>query len=68
MKNSIRLERAKHSISQAELANKVDVSRQTINSLESGRYVPSSKLAYKIANFFNSKVEKIFILEANDYD
>jgi putative transcriptional regulator len=66
MKNNIRVERAIKNITQAELAEQVDVSRQTINSIESNKYVPSALLAMKIARVFNKPVETIFMLEESD--
>ncbi|MCF6242342.1 MAG: helix-turn-helix transcriptional regulator [Bacteroidales bacterium] len=63
MQNTIRVERARHKITQAELASKVDVSRQTIHAIETGKFVPSTVLALKIAQFFNVKLEDIFYLE-----
>lgn len=63
----IKLERARINITQAELADKVNVSRQTINSIEIGKYVPSTILAFKIASIFNKKVDDIFILEDKDW-
>ena len=63
MQNTIRVERARHKITQAELANKVDVSRQTIHAIETGKFVPSTVLALKIAQFFNVKLEEIFYLD-----
>lgn len=66
MKNSIRIERAILNITQHELAEKVGVSRQTINSIETGRYVPSTVLALKIAYIFNKTVNEIFFLEMED--
>lgn len=66
MKNSIRIERAILNITQHELAVKVGVSRQTINSIETGRYVPSTVLALKIAYIFNKTVNEIFFLEMED--
>lgn len=63
MQNTIRVERARHKITQAELANKVDVSRQTIHAIETGKFVPSTVLALKIAQFFKVKLEDIFYLE-----
>lgn len=66
MKNTIRVERAILNITQAELAEKVKVSRQTINAIESNKYVPSTVLALKIANIFNKKVDDIFQLEKTD--
>lgn len=66
MKNTIKIERAILSITQEELAKKVDVSRQTINAIESGKYIPSTVLALKIARTFNKTVEDIFSLEKTD--
>jgi putative transcriptional regulator len=66
MKNIIRVERAIHQITQAELAEKTGVSRQTINAIESNKYVPSATLAIKIAQIFGKKVEDIFQLEDGD--
>lgn len=66
MKNTIRVERAKLNITQQELADKVNVSRQTINSIEAERYVPSTVLAIKISNVFRTTVNEIFLLEKND--
>jgi putative transcriptional regulator len=66
MKNSIRIERAIQNLTQAELAEKVNVSRQTINAIESNKYVPSTVLALKIGKVFNKPVEEIFTLEDTD--
>lgn len=66
MKNTIRVERAIKNITQAELAEKVGVSRQTINTIESNKYVPSTVLALKIARVFDKPVEAIFQLEDAD--
>lgn len=66
MKNNIRVERAKKDITQAELAGLVSVSRQTINTIESNRYVPSTVLAMKIARVFGKPVEEVFILDEGD--
>ena len=66
MKNNIKVERAIKNLTQEELANKVSVSRQTINAMEANKYVPSTVLALKIAKIFNKSVEEIFILEKND--
>ncbi len=66
MKNNIRVERAIKNITQAELAERVSVSRQTINTIESNKYVPSTVLALKIAKVFNKPLEEIFILEEGD--
>jgi len=66
MKNSIRVERAIHNMTQADLAEKIAVSRQTINAMESNKYVPSTVLALKIARLFGKPVEQIFELEPED--
>jgi putative transcriptional regulator len=66
MKNSIRIERAILDITQAELAEKIDVSRQTINAIESNKYVPSTVLSLKIARIFGKRVEEVFELDEND--
>jgi putative transcriptional regulator len=66
MKNRLRVERAELNITQAELAERIQVSRQTINAMESNKYVPSTILALKIARIFNKPVEQIFFLEEGD--
>ncbi len=66
MKNTIRVERAIKNITQQELAEKIGVSRQTINAIESNKYVPSTVLALKMARMFEKKVEEIFQLEESD--
>lgn len=66
MKNNLRVERAIKNITQEELAKLVKVSRQTINAMELGKYVPSTVLALKIAKVFEKKVEDIFSLEESD--
>ena len=66
MKNNIRVERAVKGLTQEDLANKVSVSRQTINAMEANKYVPSTVLALKIAKVFSKTVEEIFILEKTD--
>lgn len=66
MKNNIRVERAIKNITQAELADLIGVSRQTINTIESNRYVPSTVLALKIARVFDKPVEQIFMLSEED--
>jgi len=66
MKNTIRVERARHEMTQADLAEKISVSRQTIHAIEKGKFVPSTVLALKIARFFEVKVEEIFTLEEGD--
>ena len=66
MKNNIRVERAIKNITQADLAEQVGVSRQTINTIESNRYVPSTVLSLKIARVFGKPLEEIFTLEDGD--
>ncbi len=66
MKNNLKVERAVKSITQGKLSEIVGVSRQTINALEKGKFVPSTVLALKIARVFEKKVEDIFFLEEND--
>ena len=66
MTNTIRVERAIHKMTQQELAEKIGVSRQTINAIESNKYIPSTVLALKIAQLFQKKVEEIFTLEETD--
>ncbi|MBC8985057.1 helix-turn-helix transcriptional regulator [Pedobacter sp. N36a] len=66
MKNNMRVLRAIKNITQAELSDLIQVSRQTINTIESGKYVPSTVLALKMAKVFNVLVEEIFELEPED--
>mgnify|MGYP000510856808 CR=1 FL=1 len=63
MKNSIKVQRAMHDMTQQELADRVGVSRQTINAVELGKYVPSAVLAMKVAAAFGRRVEEVFTLE-----
>jgi len=63
MKNRIRQERAEHQISQQELAEKIGVSRQTIISIETGRYIPSTELALKLSLVFDKSVNELFSLD-----
>lgn len=60
MRNRVREERAQRGLSQAQLAADLGVSRQTVISIEKGRYVPSLPLAFRIARFFNLTVDKMF--------
>ena len=60
MRNRVREERTQRGISQAEIAAALGVSRQTVISIESGRYSPSLPLAFRIARFFDSTVDKMF--------
>ncbi len=66
MKNNIKIQRAIANITQAELAEKIGVSRQTINAMELSKYVPSTVLALKIAQVFEKTVNEIFELEETD--
>ena len=66
MKNNIRVARAEVRMTQQQLADAVDVSRQTINAIESGKFVPSTVLALKLARTFEKQVEEIFSLEDGD--
>lgn len=66
MKNRIRVERAEVRMTQQQLAEAVGVSRQTINAIEAGRFVPSTVLALKIARTFGKPVEKLFQLEKGE--
>ncbi|AGA79530.1 helix-turn-helix transcriptional regulator [Echinicola vietnamensis] len=67
MKNSIKVERAKKNITQAELAKLAKVSRQTINAMELGKYVPSTVLALRLAQIFEVEISEIFTLEDSDW-
>lgn len=60
MKNRLKVLRAERDLSQAALADKLEVSRQTVNAIETGKYDPSLPLAFKIARLFNQSIESIF--------
>ena len=64
MKNRLKVLRAERDWSQADLAQRLDVSRQTINALETGKYDPSLPLAFRIARLFDQPIEAIFQDEA----
>lgn len=66
MRNTIKVERAKKNITQADLAEAVDVSRLTIHSIETGKFNPSILTALKIARFFDITVDGLFMLEETD--
>jgi len=66
MKNNLKVERAIHDMTQADLAIRIGVSRQSINAMEKNKYVPSTVLALKIAKLFKKPVEDIFFLENDD--
>lgn len=68
MENRLKELREKFNLTQEELASKVGVSRQTIISLEKGRYSPSLILAFKLAKVFNLKIEEVFIFKMEGED
>lgn len=61
MKNRLRVLRAERNWSQADLAERLDVSRQSVNAIETGKFDPSLPLAFRIARLFNSPIESIFL-------
>jgi putative transcriptional regulator len=66
MKNKLKIQRAIHDLTQDDLAKRISVSRQTINTVESGKYIPSTALALKMAKTFGISVEELFQLEEGD--
>ncbi len=68
MKNNIKVQRAIKNLTQQQLAELMGVSRQTINTIEKGKYVPSTVLALKMAKIFEVPVEEIFSLEDEDWE
>ena len=66
MRNTVKVERAIRNITQQELAEAVGVSRQTINFIETGRYMPSTVVALKIARYFGKHADEIFLLDDTD--
>lgn len=66
MKNRIKVLRAEKNLSQDELAKAADVSRQTINAIENGKFNPSVKLALRISQIFSCTVEQVFQLEGDE--
>ena len=66
MKNSIKVERARLDMTQQDLADALEVSSQTINAIEKGKFNPSTILALKISNLFQKSVNEIFSLEDTD--
>lgn len=66
MKNRIRVARAEVRMTQQQLADAVGVSRQTVNAIESGKFVPSTLLALKIARLFGKSVEELFSLDEEE--
>jgi putative transcriptional regulator len=68
MQNNLKVLRAIKSYTQQDLADKIQVSRQTINAMEKGKYVPSTVLALKLASVFEQEVLEIFSLEDSDWN
>ena len=68
MRNQLKVLRAQHNLSQAALAEQLDVSRQTINAIETGKYDPSLPLAFKIARQFQQPIEAIFTDDQSGQD
>ncbi|MBC7218669.1 MAG: helix-turn-helix transcriptional regulator [Hadesarchaea archaeon] len=66
MKNRLKVYRAMHDLTQEDLAERLGVTRQTIIAIEKGKYDPSLSLAFKIARFFKSKIEDIFIPDGEE--
>jgi putative transcriptional regulator len=66
VKNTIKIQRAIKNFTQEELANRIGVSRQTINSIEKNRYIPSTVLALKMSREFDKSVNELFELEQDD--
>jgi putative transcriptional regulator len=66
MKNSLKVERAIKNITQEDLAREIGVTRQAINSIELGKYVPSTVLALKLSRYFGKPVNELFTLEESD--
>jgi len=66
MKNKLKVERAKLDLTQEDLANQIKVSRQTVNSIEKGRYIPSTTIALKLSKVFEKTVNELFELEETD--
>lgn len=66
MKNTIKVERAKKNWTQAELATRIGISRQGLNSIETGKFVPSTLLALRMAKVFDTTVEVLFQLDDDD--
>jgi len=64
MKNRLKVFRAMHDLTQESLADKLRVTRQTVVSIENGKYDPSLPLAFRIASLFNVKIEDVFLSEA----
>jgi len=63
MKNKLKIYRAMHDLTQEELAQRIGVTRATVNAIEKGRYDPSIRLAFKMARYFRVSLEELFIYE-----
>ena len=68
MKNNIKVQRAIYNLTQAQLAEKAKVSRQTINAMELGKYVPSTVLSLRLSKIFDVSVNEMFNLEESDWE
>lgn len=68
MKNKLKVYRAMHDLTQKQLADKIEVTRQTVIAIENNKYLPSLGLAFKIAKLFKVKIEEIFSHEKEAYD
>jgi len=66
MRNKIKVHRAMHDLTQEDLANQLNVTRQTIIAIEKEKFDPSLSLAFKIAQYFNVSIEEIFLMEKNN--
>jgi len=66
MKNLIKVERARHNLSQQELADLLGITRQSVYAIEGGKFIPSTLLALKVAKLFQVRVEDIFLLEESE--
>lgn len=66
MKNRLKVLRAERNWSQADLARQLDISRQSVNAIETGRYDPSLPLAFRIADLFGQPIEAIFLRSSED--
>lgn len=68
IKNRLKVYRAAYNLTQEQLAEKAGVTRQTINAVEQGKYLPSLELAFKLAEIFNVRIEDIFYKDKDDVD
>lgn len=68
MQNRVKAMRASHGWTQQDLADRIDVSRQTVNAIEKGKYDPSLPVAFRIASVFSCRIEDIFIWTGDESD